>query len=111
MKIRALVAEAKDAPFTHATVGMLGKLVLVGGAPAGARFSLDHLATLWGKRVIGMLGGGGRVGQLSPALMDLFRQGRFPLDRLGEYYEMDQIEQALQDSKSGKVVKPILRMA
>ena len=39
------------------TVGMLGTLVLIGGAPAGASFSLDHLSTLWGKRVIGGTGG------------------------------------------------------
>jgi Zn-dependent alcohol dehydrogenase len=37
------------------TVGMLGTLVLIGGAPAGATFSLDHLTTLWGKRVVGGL--------------------------------------------------------
>ena len=92
------------------TVGMLGTLVLVGGAPAGARVSLDHLRTLWGKRVIGVLGGGGRSGQLIPALVELFGQGRFPFDRLVRYYEMNEIEQALADSKSGEVIKPILRM-
>lgn len=93
------------------TVGMLGTLVLIGGAPAGASFSLDHLTTLWGKRVIGVLGGGGRSGQLIPALVELHRQGRFPFDRLVKYYAFDQIEQALEDSKSGTVIKPILRMA
>ncbi len=92
------------------TVGMLGTLVLVGGAPAAARFSLDHLRTLWGKRVIGVLGGGGRSGQLIPALVELYQQGRFPFDRLVRYYEMGEIERALADSKSGEVVKPILRM-
>ena len=92
------------------TVGMLGHLVLVGGAPAAARFSLDHLTTLWGKRVSGVLGGGGRSGQLIPALVDLFQQGRFPFDRLVKFYDMDQIEQALEDSRSGAVIKPILRM-
>jgi aryl-alcohol dehydrogenase len=92
------------------TVGMLGTLVLIGGAPAGARFSLDHLATLWGKRVVGVLGGGGRTGQLIPALVELHRQGRFPFDRLVRFYEMDQIDHALADSKSGEVIKPILRM-
>lgn len=92
------------------TVGMLGTLVLVGGAPANARFSLDHLRTLWGKRVIGVLGGGGRSGQLMPALVELYQQGRFPFDRLVKYYELGEIEQALADSKSGQVVKPILRM-
>jgi aryl-alcohol dehydrogenase len=85
--------------------------VLVGGAPAGASFSLDHLSTLWGKRVIGVLGGGGRSGQLIPALVELYEQGRFPFDRLVKYYEMDEIERALADSKSGEVIKPILRMS
>ena len=93
------------------TVGMLGTLVLIGGAPAGASFSLDHLSTLWGKRVIGVLGGGGRSGQLIPALVELHQQGRFPFDRLVKYYELDQIEQAREDSKSGKVIKPILRLS
>jgi aryl-alcohol dehydrogenase len=32
------------------------------------------------------------------------------LDRLVKSYEMDQIEQALEDSKSGKVIKSVLRM-
>lgn len=92
------------------TVGMLGTLVLIGGAPANARFSLDHLRTLWGKRVIGVLGGGGRSGQLIPALVDLYEQGRFPFDRLVKFYEMGEIEEALADSASGSVIKPILRM-
>lgn len=92
------------------TIGMLGTLVLIGGAPAGARFSLDHLSTLWGKRVIGVLGGGGRSGQLIPALVRLHQQGRFPFERLVRFYGMGEIEQALADSKSGEVIKPILRM-
>lgn len=92
------------------TVGMLGALVLIGGAPAGAKFSLDHLRTLWGKRVIGVLGGGGRSGQLIPALVDLYQQGRFPFDRLVKFYDLGEIEKALADSQSGQVIKPILRM-
>jgi aryl-alcohol dehydrogenase len=92
------------------TVGMLGTFVLIGGAPAAAAFSLDHLSTLWGKRVIGVLGGGGRSGQLIPGLIELYRQGRFPFDRLVRYYEFADVEQALADSASGEVLKPILRM-
>ena len=92
-------------------VGMLGTLVLIGGAPAGASFSLDHLTTLWGKRVIGVLGGGGRSGQLIPGLVDLYLQGRFPFDRLVHYYELGEVERALDDSRSGEVIKPILRVS
>jgi aryl-alcohol dehydrogenase len=93
------------------TVGMLGTIVLIGGAPAGASFSLDHLSTLWGKRVIGVLGGGGRSGQLIPALVDFYQQGRFPFDRLVRYYELGDVELALEDSRSGEVIKPILRVS
>ena len=58
-----------------------------------------------------MLGGGGRSGQLIPALVELYDQGRFPFDRLVRYYELGDIEQAFADSKSGEVIKPILRMS
>ena len=91
-------------------VGMLDTLVLIGAAPAGASFRLDHLSTLWGKRVVGVLGGGGRSGQLIPALVELYKQGRFPFDKLVKYYELDEVEEALADSRSGAVIKPILRM-
>jgi aryl-alcohol dehydrogenase len=37
---------------------------------------------------IGVLGGGGRSNQLIPALIELYQQGRFPFDRLVEFYEM-----------------------
>jgi Zn-dependent alcohol dehydrogenase len=38
------------------------------------------------------------------------RAGRFPFDRVVKYYEMAEVERALADSKSGEVIKPVLRM-
>lgn len=92
-------------------VGMLGTMILIGGAPVDARFSLDHFRTLWGQRVVGTLGGSGTSNELIPALLALYQQGRFPFDELVEFYDFDQIDQALADSKSGKTVKPILRIS
>jgi Zn-dependent alcohol dehydrogenase len=92
------------------SVGMLGTCVLIGGAPAGAEFVLDHLSTLWGKRIVGVLGGGGRSIELVTTLMDLYAQGRFPYDRLVSYFSLDEIETAMQASYAGDVVKPIIRM-
>lgn len=91
-------------------VGMLGQLILVGGAPAGATFSLDHMSTLWGRRVVGTLGGGGTAHDLIPALLQLNKQGRFPFDELVRVYEFDQIDQAIADSASGETIKPVLRV-
>ena len=66
---------------------MLGTCILIGGAPAAAEFSLDHLSTLWGKRIVGVLGGSGRSAELIGGLIDLYALGRFPLDRLVTYFE------------------------
>ena len=100
----AVVRQAAD------SVGMLGTCVLIGGAPAGAEFSLDHLTTLWGKHIVGTLGGSGRSDTLIPTLVELQAQGRFPFERFVKFYELDQIEQALEDALSGTVIKPVLRI-
>ncbi len=102
--IISVVRQAAD------SVGMLGTCALIGGAPAAAEFTLDHLTTLWGKRIVGVLGGGGRSTQLIPALIDLYRQGRFPMDRLVSWFDFDQVEDALAASHAGDVIKPIVRM-
>lgn len=92
------------------SVGMRGVCVLIGGAPAGAEFSADHLTTLWGKSIVGVLGGGGHGQQLIRSLMELYSLGRFPFDRLVEYFPLDRIQDAVEASYSGAVVKPILTM-
>ncbi|MFI0367345.1 NAD(P)-dependent alcohol dehydrogenase [Actinomadura sp. 1N219] len=92
------------------SVGMLGTCLLIGGAPADAEFALDHLSTLWGKRIVGVLGGGGRSEELITAVMSLYAQGRFPFDRLVEYFDFADVQTALDRSYAGEVVKPILRM-
>ena len=92
------------------SVGMLGTAVLIGGAPAGAEFTVDHLTTLWGKTIRGTLGGSGSGQTLIAALVDLHLQGRFPFDRLVEFFPLERIEDAVEASYSGAVVKPILTM-
>jgi len=92
------------------SVGMRGTVTLIGGAPAGAPFSLDHMSTLWGKKVIGTLGGEGRSVSLIGALIELNKQGRFPYDKLITEFPLEQVNDAFEASHSGDVVKPVLRM-
>jgi hypothetical protein len=42
-----------------------------------------------------------------PRLIDLYLQGRFPFDRLIEFYALDEINQACADSEAGRVLKPV----
>jgi aryl-alcohol dehydrogenase len=92
------------------SVGMRGTVALIGGAPAGASFSLDHMSTLWGKKVVGILGGEGRSASLINTLIALNAQGRFPYDRLIEKFPLDQVNEALEASHRGDVIKPVLTM-
>ncbi|MAP63587.1 MAG: hypothetical protein CMH34_07565 [Microbacterium sp.] len=45
---------------------------------------------------------------LIPALIDLWRQGRFPFDRLIRRYPFTSIDRALDDAARGVTVKPVL---
>jgi len=92
------------------SVGMRGTCALIGGAPAHAEFSFDHLTTLWGKRIVGILGGEGQSTRLIPGLIELWRQGRFPFDRLVTSFPLERINDAFEAAHTGAVVKPILSM-
>lgn len=92
------------------SVAMRGTVALIGGAPAGASFALDHMSTLWGKRVVGILGGESRSVSLIGALIELNRQGRFPYDKLITEFPLEQVNDAMEASRAGDVIKPVLRM-
>ena len=83
----------------------------MGGAPAEARFSLDHMRTLFGKTVVGTLGGSSNSRTLIPALIDLYKQGRFPFDRLVKFYSFDDIDQAITDAHEGGTIKAVLKVS
>jgi aryl-alcohol dehydrogenase len=92
-------------------LAMPGVCGVIGGAPAGAEFTLDHLTVLWGRQVRGILGGESQSEKLIPALIELHRLGRFPFDRMVEYFTLDEVNDAMDASARGEVLKPVLRMA
>jgi aryl-alcohol dehydrogenase len=46
-----------------------------------------------------------------PQLVDFWRKGKLPIDRLVRAYDFDQINEAAADARAGEVVKPVLRMS
>ena len=91
-------------------IGMLGTCLLIGGAPTDARFSADHMRTLFGKRIVGALGGSRTSQEMISALLALWKVGRFPFDELMRTYPMAEIEQAIRDTRSGEVIKAVLTL-
>ena len=45
-----------------------------------------------------------------PALIELNREGRFPFERLITRFPLDQVNEAMEASHSGDVLKPVLEM-
>jgi aryl-alcohol dehydrogenase len=82
----------------------------MGVSPAGTEFNLDMNAVLFGRSVRGIIEGDSVPQVFIPRLIDLYKQGRFPFDKLISTYSFADINQAVEDVESGKVIKPVLLM-
>jgi aryl-alcohol dehydrogenase len=88
----------------------LGVCGLLGVVPPGTEVALDMDLLMNGRAVKGILGGDTVADLFIPKLIDLYCQGRFPFDRLIEFYPFDDINQAVADMEHGRVIKPVLRL-
>jgi aryl-alcohol dehydrogenase len=89
-----------------ATTGVCG---LIGVAPVGMEVTLDMHSILNGRTVRGIVQGDSIPDIFIPQLIELYKQGRYPFDRMIKFYPLDQINQAAEHSEKGKVLKAVLR--
>ncbi|KAJ5623016.1 hypothetical protein N7490_011621 [Penicillium lividum] len=91
-------------------LGHGGTLVFVGLAPATGTLTFSPLEIMIScKRVIGAIEGSSDPAKLLPQLLEWYKQGKFPVDKLAKIYNTDSLDQALEDLKAGKIIKPILK--
>jgi aryl-alcohol dehydrogenase len=84
---------------------------LIGAPPFGTEVSLDMNQVLaMGRSLRGIVEGQSVPDVFLPRLIELWRQGRFPVERIMTHYGFEEIDQAARDAEEGKVVKPVLRM-
>jgi aryl-alcohol dehydrogenase len=89
-----------------------GQCGLIGAAAFGTEVSLDMNSILIPGRTVRGLVEGDSIPQLFiPRLVELWKQGRFPIDRIVAGYDFDEIDRAVHDAEIGAVIKPVLRMA
>jgi len=63
-----------------------------------------------GRTLRGILGGDASPSLFIPLLIEYFRQGRLPFDRLVKFYPFAAIGQAFHDCERGVAIKAVLRM-
>ena len=83
---------------------------LVAGAKAGTEVRLDMVHLLFGRTVKGILQGDSDLVTFLPRLIDLYREGHFPVERLIRTFPFSEINAAAHAMATGAVVKPVLVM-
>jgi aryl-alcohol dehydrogenase len=63
-----------------------------------------------GRKMQGILGGSANPQLFIPLMINYWRQGRFPFDRLITEFAFADLDKAWQASRTGEVIKPILKM-
>jgi aryl-alcohol dehydrogenase len=92
-------------------LGPGGTCGVLGASPRGTELSFPIVPFMsLSKRLMGIVEGDAVPDIFIPRMIELWRQGRFPFDRLVKFYDFADIGRALTDSERGITVKPVLRM-
>ncbi|MFV8817893.1 NAD(P)-dependent alcohol dehydrogenase [Haliea sp. E17] len=88
-----------------------GTLALVASYPPEDAFSFNTVSLMTsGKKIVGVMEGDSDIVNFIPSLMAHFQAGRFPVDKLVRFYDLAEINQAIEDSERGATIKAIVRM-
>ena len=91
------------------SLDLLGVCALVGGVPEGTEVSLDMRSIYLGRSTRGVIEGDSIPQIFIPQMIELYKQGRFPFDKLIKFYPIEAINKAAEDSCKGITVKPVLK--
>jgi len=91
------------------SIQIMGECGMVGAPAFGSEIGLDTWGVLLGRKLRGICEGDSVPDLFIPKLVELYRQGRFPFDKLITFYDFDQINQAVEDSERGKTIKAVVR--
>lgn len=90
-------------------LGVRGTLALVGAAKPGAEVNFEignSLVKGWTFKTVVQ---GSSVPQVFiPHLIDLWREGKFPFEKLIGEYDLEHINDGFEDSRNGSVIKPVV---
>lgn len=87
---------------------VLGKIASVGITP---KMEINFPALSLGKTLIGVIEGDSNPRLFIPKLVNYYKKGLFPFDKLVKFYDFEQINDAFKDSEKGISIKPILRIS
>lgn len=107
----SLECVGNPAVFRQATdvLPLMGVCGLCGVVPPGTEVTLNMDLIMNGRTVRGVIEGDAIPELFIPQLIDLYRKGRFPFDRMITFYPFEDINKAVEDMEKGLVIKPVLK--
>lgn len=88
-----------------------GTCATLGLRPGRNPITIDQSHLLYGRTLTGVIEGDADPLTFLPRLVDLWQQGRFPVERLVRTFPIDRIDEAIAATRSGDVVKAVLTFA
>jgi aryl-alcohol dehydrogenase len=85
-----------------------GHCVTVGFQGLENEITIDQGHLLVGRRLSGVVEGDADPQTFIPELIALYREGKFPFDRLVKTYPLSEINAAIHASETGEVIKPVV---
>lgn len=101
--VSTVVRQATQALRTRGTLAIVG-------VTGEVTFNVNDDIMSQGKTVVGVIEGDAVPQLFIPKLIEYYKQGRFPFDKLIKFYSFDQINEAFADSEKGVTIKPVLTM-
>lgn len=89
----------------------LGTCCLVGSARKGTEARLEMAKLQHGATLRGCIQGDASADSFFPRLFAYWREGQLPVEKLIRYYPFEEVNRAVDDSLSGRTVKPVLRLS
>jgi aryl-alcohol dehydrogenase len=86
-----------------------GRCGMVAVSHDGSDLALSSGTMLQGREVFGIIQGDSVPHIFIPQLIDLYKQGRFPFDKMIKFYSLDHINEAAADSEKGVTIKAVIR--
>lgn len=91
-------------------LGMFGAGATVGVPPSGSKITIDPLQwLLYSKKYVGCREGDSLPPEYIPKLVEMQREGNFPVEKIVKVYNYKDLPQALHDLHEGTVVKPVIK--
>lgn len=92
---------------TLANLKSLGQMGIVGVATKPLEVEMNSYV-LKGIKLLGIVEGDSVPTEFIPQMVEMYLNGQFPFDKLIKKYKFEDINQAIEDSESGKTIKPVI---